>query len=120
MWIQDSLTFSSPFGAQQTLFRLPTDTSTFPRPFLLFPRIFGTSTHDFSVKLYSDLAKNWDVDIAADLEAYLEEIGAISAQFDDDEAGENYKPPNFAEGAFHIISYLLVSKWLLSLHVEPR
>eukprot|EP01122_Echinamoeba_exundans_P009129 TRINITY_DN3155_c0_g1_i1.p1 TRINITY_DN3155_c0_g1~~TRINITY_DN3155_c0_g1_i1.p1 ORF type:complete len:787 (+),score=235.97 TRINITY_DN3155_c0_g1_i1:43-2403(+) len=55
-----------------------------------------------------DLAKNWDIDIAADLEAYLEEIGAISAQFDDDEAGDNYKPPNFAEAALVIQGSTLV------------
>ena len=47
-----------------------------------------------SLRFYRELADNWDIDIANDLENYLEELESVSINL-----GDGYRNLNFAEAA---------------------
>jgi condensin-2 complex subunit H2 len=59
----------------------------------IFAQLFQTL-----ISIDSDLAKNWDIDIASELEEYLGELEAISFEIDG-----AAKPLNFAEGMLSLI-----------------
>ena len=53
------------------------------------------ATDDATLRPIRDLAKNWNIDVASELEDYMEELEDIKVSFDDGET-----ELNFAEGAY--------------------
>lgn len=64
-------------------------------------------SHLESLQFYRELADNWDIDIANDLENYLEELESVSINL-----GDGYRNLNFAEAALLIQVCVLVEHWL--------
>ena len=54
-----------------------------------------------------DLAQNWNIDVASELEDYMEELEDIKISFDDGET-----ELNFAEGKREVVSEILIAPQL--------
>jgi len=53
--------------------------------------------------VFRDLARNWNIDVAQELEDYLQELGSITISLDD-----GLTMVNFAEG-FYFFTFLMFS-----------